>query len=189
MALISHLTAPQIGEEALWIERSKKDPSQFEPLYNRYFEAVFRFIYQRMDSKDVTADITSQVFLKALLNIHKYYDRGLPFYAWLYRIAISEIGNFYSSSKKFRVINIETSGLHEMVDNIESEPSEARISLIIESLKTLSHSEMLLIEMRFFEARSFKEIGDILAITENNAKVKVYRILDKIRKTVTRNNF
>ena len=111
MALIDHLSAPRIGEEELWIEEAKKDPVNFEPLYNRYFQPVFRFIYQRMDSKEVTADVASQVFLKALLNIHKYSFMGLPFFAWLCRIAISEIGNHYERSKKYRAINIETSGL------------------------------------------------------------------------------
>ena len=48
----------------------------------------------------------------------------------------------------------------------------------------LPEDELQLIEMRFFEKRSFKEIGEILEITENNAKVKTYRILEKLKKII-----
>jgi RNA polymerase sigma-70 factor (ECF subfamily) len=185
--LLKTMSTSQIGEEVLWIENSRKHPSGFEPLYNRYFEPIYRFVYQRVDSKEAAADTTSQVFLKALVNIDKYTFRGLPFFAWLCRIAISEIGNYYSRSKKFRVVNIETSGLFEMAENIDTEVSDEQIMAITTSFKDLSDDEMLLIEMRFFESRSFKEIGEILHITENYAKVKTYRILDKIKKLVPRN--
>lgn len=69
-----------------------------------------------------------------------------------------------------------------MAENLETDFSESQFEMIKKALHNLSEPEMLLIEMRFFESRSYKEIGEILAITENNAKVKVYRILDKIKK-------
>jgi RNA polymerase sigma-70 factor (ECF subfamily) len=55
----------------------------------------------------------------------------------------------------------------------------------MEGIQSLNQDELQFIEMRFFEDRSFKEIGMILNITENNAKVKTYRILDKIRKIIS----
>jgi RNA polymerase sigma-70 factor (ECF subfamily) len=184
MTFINHLSVQQISEEELWIIAAKDDPSKFEPLYNRYFERVFRFVYQRMDSKESAADITSQVFLKALVNLEKYSFRGLPFFAWLCRIAISEIGNYYSRASKYKIINIETAGLNQMAESIELEATEEKLNAITECLKTLPEGDTLMIEMRFFESRSFKEIGHILNITENNAKVKLYRILDKIKMNV-----
>jgi RNA polymerase sigma-70 factor (ECF subfamily) len=170
----------QMTEEWL-IEQSKSDPKNFEKLYERYFEAIFRFIYQRMDSKETTADITSQVFLKALVNLHTYFSRGIPFSAWLYRIALNEINNHYNRSKQLRVINIETVKVHELADELESDKTEEQLNSIYKSLKMLNRDDLWLIEMRFFEGRSFREIGDILSITENNAKVKLYRLLAKLK--------
>jgi RNA polymerase sigma-70 factor (ECF subfamily) len=46
----------------------------------------------------------------------------------------------------------------------------------------LDNEEMELIELRYFEKHSFKEVGEILEITENNAKVRTYRVLEKLKK-------
>lgn len=184
--LISPLTSQQINEEAIWIGEAQKDPRNFKPVYERYFNPVFRFVYQRMESKEETAEIVSQVFYKALKNLSRYSFRGLPFFAWLCRIAVSEIGNYYSRTKKYRSVNIETSGLNEIAENIEKDISEEQIGAILGALKHLPEEDLLLIEMRYFESRPFSQIGNILNITENNAKVKVYRILDKIRKIANR---
>ncbi len=187
MTLIQ-LSQQEVGEEVVWIDKAKADPVHFEPLYNRYFNPVFRFVYQRMDSKDATADVVSQVFLKALMNISKFQTRGLPFFAWLCRIAISETANYYNRSRKFRTINIETTGINEMAENFEMEISEELQQEIIEAIQKLDENDTLLIEMRYFEGRPFREIGEILNITENNAKVKLYRVLDKVKKLVSHEN-
>ncbi|MBL7885021.1 MAG: sigma-70 family RNA polymerase sigma factor, partial [Bacteroidia bacterium] len=55
---------------------------------------------------------------------------------------------------------------------------------IVSIISELPEDELQLIEMRFFEKRAFKEIGEILNITENNAKVKTYRIIEKLKKIV-----
>ncbi len=188
MSSLIYLSPVEIGEEVTWIEKAKADPNNFEPLYNRYFEPVFRFVYQRMDSKDATADVVSQVFLKALTNIRKFQPRGLPFFAWLCRIAISETANYYTRSRKFRVLNIESSGLTEMAENFEMEISEELHQAIAEAQTKLEDQDLLLVEMRYFEGRPFREIGEILNITENNAKVKLYRVLDKVKKLVNLEN-
>lgn len=188
MTALIQLSQVEIGEEVAWIEKAKANPVNFEPLYNRYFNPVFRFVYQRMDSKDTTADVVSQVFLKALMNISKFQPRGLPFFAWLCRIAISEIANYYNRSRKFRVINIEAAGITEMAGSFEMEISEELQQAIIEAIQKLDENDTLLIEMRYFEGRPFKEIGEILNITENNAKVKLYRVLDKVKKLVSHEN-
>jgi RNA polymerase sigma-70 factor (ECF subfamily) len=56
------------------------------------------------------------------------------------------------------------------------------------ALQQLKESDMVMIEMRFFEERPFKEIAQILSITESNAKVKTYRILEKMKKIMKKNS-
>ena len=176
-----HKTPEQLEQEHELITNAQADPKDFEPLYNKYFEQIFRFVYQRMESKDDTADICSQVFFKALLNIKQFQHRKVPFSAWLYRIAVSEISNYYAQSKKSRAVNTDVHTLNELLDEINHDYKEERIDRVSLALKKISGDDLLLIEMRFFENRSFKEIADILAITENNAKVKLYRVIDKLK--------
>lgn len=179
---IYHHTEDRLMQELEWIKRAKEDPRSFEPLYNKYYEQIFRYIYQRMDDKEMAHDITSQVFLKAMNNIQKYEYRGVPFASWLYRIAKSELYQSFRDEKATRTVNVDTVNLSDMIEEIEEDMSEESRSVLLKAIAELTEEEVQMIEMRFFEKRSFKEIGDILEITENNAKVKAHRIIQKMKK-------
>ena len=86
-----HQSNEQLQEELIIIEAAKINPNQFAPLYTKYYEQIFNYIYNRMASKDVAFDITSQVFLKAMTNLSKYIYIGVPFSSWLFRIAHNEL--------------------------------------------------------------------------------------------------
>ena len=179
---IYHHTEDKLMQELQWIKRAKDDPRGFEPLYNKYYEQIFRYIYQRMDDKELAHDITSQVFLKAMNNIQKYEYRGVPFASWLYRIAKSELYQSFRDEKATRTINVDTSNLSIMIDDIEEDASEENRAVLLSAIKELNEEEVQIIELRYFEKRSFKEIGDMLEITENNAKVKAHRVVQKMKK-------
>lgn len=109
----------------------------------------------------------------------------MPFSSWLYRIAKSEVYKAIEKNKVQRTLNIDVDGLKELLQEVEADESliQKEKSLSV-CMSQLAESDMQLIEMRFFESRAFKEIGDILELTENNAKVKVYRILEKLKKCI-----
>ena len=127
------------------------------------------------------------MFLKAVLNLPKYEFKGLPLSAWLFRIASNEVNQHFRNQSNARSISIEDSGLdrlfHELPE-FDDEESESKERAVLNGIQKLDQDDLQFIELRFFEDRSFKEIGMILNITENNAKVKTYRILDKIRKVI-----
>ncbi len=180
-----------VSEEAMqkeWavIRAAQKDPAMFRPLYNQYFESIFRFIFRRTANQNLSADICSQVFLKAIQQIHKYQFKGVPFSAWLYRIASNEVAQHFRNTQKNRVISLESSHLHDLFDEMHSGQKESYKNALIQALDELKESDVQLIEMRFFEQRPFKEIADIIGITESNAKVKTYRILEKLKKIILR---
>lgn len=70
-------------EEQRHIEGAKSDPAAFGPLYEAYFNAVFGFIFKRVRGRDLTGELTSIVFLKALHALPRYEVTGAPFPAWL----------------------------------------------------------------------------------------------------------
>lgn len=177
-----HKTERQLQDELRVVEAAKRDPARFEPLYNAYYEQIFRYIHQRIDDKDTAFDLCSQVFLKALTNIGKYQFRGVPFASWLYRIAQNEVYEALRSHQTRRVVSIETRQVSEFLEEIEEGHSEEMFRLLEKVLPELPEEDLQMIEWRFFEKRSFREIGDILGITENNAKVKGHRSLEKLKK-------
>ncbi|MBL4705256.1 MAG: sigma-70 family RNA polymerase sigma factor [Flavobacteriales bacterium] len=177
-----HKTKDQLLEENSYVEASKTNPAKFEYLYNKYHEQIFRYVYQRMDDKDLAFDVTSQVFMKALTNIHKYQFRGVPFASWLYRIAKSEVYQSFKEGNKSRTVNIETTHVYEIIEELDENENEGLTTQVIELIGELPERDLQLIEMRYFEQRSYKEIGEIMDMTENNAKVRAYRILKKLQK-------
>ncbi|MDX5469087.1 MAG: sigma-70 family RNA polymerase sigma factor [Bacteroidota bacterium] len=181
-----HVDETRKREEAEMIARAKSDPAAFEPLYTRYFEPIFRFVYQRMDEVDAAKDCTQQVFIKALNSLNKYEDRGLPFSSWLYRIALNELNQYFRNHQQARCLNLESAGLEEMMETIEEDHYEPYIEKLSEVMNQLEPENLAMIEMRFFEKSSFKEIAEILDLTESNAKVKLYRLLDKLKLILTR---
>lgn len=171
-------------QERQWIEAAKQNPAEFEVIYNRYYEMIFRFIYQRLDSKDIAFDITQQVFILAMVNIKKYEDRGVPFSSWLYRIAKNELNQLFRKNQSFRTVNIDDTNIRYLADEMKTEGLEKYSERLTQILTELDEDDLQLIEMRYFEKRPFKEIAEILEITENNAKVRIYRVLDKMRERI-----
>ncbi len=179
---VYHQTDERLREELGWITSAKKDPERFGPLYRKYHEQIFRYIYQRMDDQELAFDVTSQVFVKAMLNLHKYEYRGVPFSSWLYRIAKSELYQAFRDRKALRTVNVESMHLFEMIEEMEEEDSTANKQKLIKCLANLNENDLQLIEMRYFEKRSYREIGEILEITENNAKVRAFRALERLKR-------
>lgn len=173
----------QIQDEESIILKSQADPEAFRPLYEKYFKRIFLFVHHRIGEKAITADITSQVFLKSLININKFSFRGLPFSAWLFRIALNECNDFFRKNNRHRLVTMEEGMVDHLYDELTAETRlEDLRQRLPEILQKLSVNELQIIELRFFEQRPFKEVADILGITETYAKVKVYRILEKMKK-------
>jgi RNA polymerase sigma-70 factor (ECF subfamily) len=191
--ITKHLDPEQpIPDDALkkeWelIKASHTDPRFFEALYHKHYNQVFRFVYSRTRIKELAADITADVFLKALLNLKNYNFQGTPFIAWLIRIALNEVAQYYRKTAKARVVAIDDQHLVFFLKELDTQPQKENLELVAKLLEHLEVEEVNLIELRIFEARAFKEIGDILGITENNAKVRFYRIIDKLKKVYQEN--
>jgi len=182
----SKRTVSQEAMQAEWeeIQAAQQDPALFRPLYNRYHEPIFRFIYRRTADEALSADLCSQVFLKAMQRLDRYKFKGVPFSAWLFRIASNEVAQHYRGVQRKRVVSVEDANLSEMMDEIEESDDEQHRQALLNALDDLREKDLRLIELRFFEQRPFKEIADILDITESNAKVRTYRILERMKKNM-----
>lgn len=180
-----HVSQTGLAHEYNLVEAAKKNPKDFAILYDKYYEPIFRYIYQRVDDKEMAFDATQQVFLKAMSKLHKYEYRGVPFASWLYRIAFSEVNDIFRQRKGARTVNVDSMAVYSIIEEIQESKIEKYHDKIVAILaEELEEDELQLIEMRFFEKRAFKEIAEILDVTENAAKVRTYRILDKLKKVL-----
>lgn len=166
------------------IAAAQKDRIAFGALYDKYFEQIYLFIFKRVQDEGVAGDVCQDAMLKAMANIHKYEDRGIPFTAWLYRIASNEVNLFFRARKKMLTVEIEDRHVKTVMTEIklttiEREEDQDKILKVLSNLKP-EHAEI--VELRFFMQYSFKEIAEFYDISEANAKMRLYRILDKIKK-------
>lgn len=167
-------------EEVHQLQAAKADPARFAPLYERYFADIFRFVLRRVQHRELTADLTQQTFLKAMLALASYEPRGLPFRAWLYRIALNEV-RMHWRKKKEVLIDMsfrEVKGLTEEM-GLDLDPTE--MQRVAQAMSGLDEERARLIELRYMDGMSFAELGQVLGIGEDAAKMRTHRVLGQLR--------
>lgn len=174
-------TKEKISEDKFLIEAAKANMADFSLLYNKYYAPVFRFVYRRVEDEEIAQDVVSQTFLSAMSNLATYQERGAPFLSWLLTIARNEINMFFRKLNKERIFYLNVANENQLIEDL-GEKNEIDIDKSLKLLmETLSEEELELIEMKYFEKRSYSEIAEIVKLTESNAKVKVHRIVQKLK--------
>jgi RNA polymerase sigma-70 factor (ECF subfamily) len=171
--------------ETALIKQAQNNPADFAPLYDRYYKPIFVFIFKRIRQRELTADLTSQVFLKALVHIKRYEFRDIPFSSWLFRIAMNEVNMNFRNIKKTFHVPVSEKEVKSIIDETQLEDTFQNKQQVVEVLNTLDTNSSQLIELRFFDEYSFKEIGEITGMSADNAKIKTYRILEKLKKMIS----
>ncbi|MSP69561.1 MAG: sigma-70 family RNA polymerase sigma factor [Bacteroidetes bacterium] len=180
-----HASREQITAEEAEIDAARGNPAKFAPLYNRYYARILGFVYQRVETKDDAYDITAQTFIAALENIGKYKSLGVPFSAWLFRIALNELSSYYRKAKVRQSINIDDTQVVDVLTELGEENSAITDARLMKAMQQLEPSEIQLLEMRFFDKRPFKEVCEVLNISETAAKARVYRLLERLKTIYT----
>lgn len=180
-------TGKRLSEEAMlreWaeIQAAQRDMTNFAVLYHRYYTPIFRFIFKRTADEALSADLSSQVFFKAMQKLSTYSYQGVPFSAWLFRIAANEVRLYFRKSQKKRVVMLEDQHCQELMEEDNYVNIQAMQEQMIRALDELKPDDLELIELRVFEGYSYKEIADLLDISLSNAKVKVHRIITRLKK-------
>lgn len=175
------MTEQQIREEEQLIELSKKDVRHFGNLYERYFDRIFHYLLRHTDDENAAADLCSQTFVNALNALPRFELRGVPFGAWLYKIAGNELKKFYRKNKGKAVFSLEEAKVKALVEQTHERWDEDLIEQLLHYMKDLPTEMLQVLELRFFEDKDFKEIAFILDMTESGAKMRTYRALDRLR--------
>jgi RNA polymerase sigma-70 factor (ECF subfamily) len=100
------MTAPQIDDMEL-VRKAAKDPDAFGVLYERHVRRIYNYIYYRTGNHHDAEDLTARVFQRALRHIPNFKDKGVPFSAWLYRIAHNLVANWHRDRSRRPVVPLE----------------------------------------------------------------------------------
>lgn len=175
---MDHPSPHSPDEDRIWIEKAKKDIRFFEPIYQKYFATIYRYIYRRTEDDELAADLCSGTFCTAMLQLKKFEWQGKPIVAWLYRIAQNEVNKHFRSKK--RVFIIEEDKLM-VIPDFERHWNKINVQLLYGELARLEEADLQVIELRFFEGMSFAEIANVMEMGESAVKMKLYRLLNKLK--------
>ncbi|MEK7863210.1 MAG: RNA polymerase sigma factor [Chloroflexota bacterium] len=172
-----------LGSDAVLVLAAKAgDASAFGELYERYRDAIYRFCLARTGTSADAEDLTSDVFVKALQSIDRYQDRGLPFAAFLYRIARNAaIDRSRTLKQPLSVDGLLTEPASKQ--NVEHEASLAvEKSILLAALTKLKSEHRDVIVMRFIEGYSAAEVAQLVGKTEGAVRTLQHRALERLRK-------
>lgn len=172
------MITPEQEQDA--VRAARTDPQRFTVVYECYFADLFRFVNRRVEHRDLAADLTQETFLKALLALPRYEDRGLPFRAWLYRIALNEVRMHWRKRKEV-VIDVSYMEMRGLSEEIGIAMDNDELHRLAGALGRLDEAKARLIEMRYMDGMSFAELGQVLGIGEDAAKMRTHRVLALLR--------
>ncbi len=165
------------------IRRACEDISRFEPLYEKYYIQVFRFVYSRMERKEDAADLTADVFLKAMKALHSYKVTGASFLSWLLVIARNEVSGFYRRKGAERRYFASQDGIEHVSRDAEYEVPQGFFH-IRNLLECLPDKDFDLIDLKYFHQKSVREISEITGLNENKIRVRLHRIRERLAKMI-----
>jgi len=170
-------SAPPQAEERRLVEAAQSDPARFDALYELHFERVYGFIAGRVYDRATAEDLTSEVFYKALINLKSYEWRGVPFAAWLLRIAANAVidRSQRASREQPMAEDPPDPGVEPDLRAIEH---RARLFQLVKRLPELQRR---VVQERFVDQRSIREIAERLGKSEGAIKQLQLRALERLR--------
>src|SRR6266849_3042390 len=168
------------ADERLLIEAAQKDPARFAELYQNNFERVYAYIVRRVENRAETEDLTSEVFHHALANLKRFEWRGIPFAAWLFRIAANLISDRWQRTGREPIDDEPEQIELAHVSPVEIEEVERRATLF-RLVETLPVEQRRVVVLRFVEQKSIKEVAQEIRKTEGAVKQLQFRALTTLR--------
>jgi RNA polymerase sigma-70 factor (ECF subfamily) len=170
--------------ERLLVEAAQRDPARFAELYQANFERVYAYVVRRVRDRHLAEDVTSEVFQEALAHLRRYEWRGVPFAAWLFRIAANAIAD-----RAGRAAREHGTPAPEAGD--DPEPARERdeeLARLYRRVRDLPADQRRVIEMRFTQEKSIREIAAELGKSEGAVKQLQFRAVQSLRESMGRSD-
>lgn len=165
------------------VERAKTDKEAFGELYERYITKIYNYIYYRTGNHHDAEDLAARVFFRAMAHIENYTERGVPFQAWLYRIAHNLVANWHRDKGRRKIIPLDefvSFSLKSDSPENKAEADEERERLL-NAIRRLPEERQQLLQLKFLDHLSNAEIGVIMDRTEGAIKSLYHRTLIALR--------
>ena len=178
----------EYDEREILADAIKGDAEAFSQLYQQYVGRIYNYVYYRTGNTFDAEDLTAKVFYRALGHIQRYQDKGVPFSAWLYRIAHNLVANWHRDNSRKKEVPIDDQiGLHPEDDHpeltlVQNQENE----LLMNTIRKLPSDRQQLLILKFVERMSNAEIAYIMGRSEGAIKSLYHRTLLSLRGKIRR---
>ena len=178
----------ELPEEQVLQSAIGGDSDSFSILYQRYVGRIYNYVYYRTGNAFDAEDLTARVFQRALNHIHNYQDKGVPFTAWLYRIAHNLVANWHRDNSRKKEIPIED---HLVIHSHDDHPEVSLVQnqdtdVLLRVIRKLPPERQQLIILKFVDRLSNAEIAHIMGKSEGAIKSLYHRTLLSLRGKLNR---
>jgi RNA polymerase sigma-70 factor (ECF subfamily) len=173
------------ADEKQLIARAWSDRAAFVRLYRRHYDAVFRYCMHRLFERTAAEDVTSEVFLKVVGNIHRFKGNERQFRNWLYRIATNAVNNHLrKAARRNRLLKVAREQANSPVADCGE--SAEKLAVLKEAVFSLRPRYQTIITLRFFENLKLTEIAEVLGSSSGTVRSQLARALAKLRKVLAK---
>jgi len=168
----------QAEREARLIKRAQQgEESAVSQLYHDNVQAIFRYVFYRTGDQNVAEDLTAETFLRAIEGLDRYEYRGVPFRAWLYRIANARVADHLRAQARENVQPLDSIG-HGVDPGLENGvATQLEIEKLTALLPRLTEDQQQVLIMRFLSGYSIEETATIMDKTPGAIKSLQHRAL------------
>jgi RNA polymerase sigma-70 factor (ECF subfamily) len=172
------------GEESLVRRAQKNDQEAFAQLYEEHFDKIYRYLALRIGNEMEAEDMTQQVFLNALQSISSFRWKGVPFSAWLFRIAHNQAVDHLRKKKKRASVPLDES----LMSSNDAPPATTERKMDIEELlratKRLTEAQREVISLRFSSELSIAQVAKIMGKSQGAVKALQHSAIVALRRVM-----
>ena len=172
-----------IERERSLVEQAKSEVQAFGLLYDAYYSQIYAYCLKRTASVSAAQDVTSEVFFNALKSIRQFRWRGVPFSAWLYRIAHNQVVDYFRKRKHVSV-EIDESLPADADDPARAAEDRLEIERLQHAASRLTRAQQEVISLRFTSDLPIAEVARIMGKSEGAIKALQHSAIVALRKVM-----
>lgn len=173
-------------QQKKWIKliQKKSDENAANELIAHFYPSIYAYVYKQTLNKELSMDLTQEIFISMLHSIHQYDDKKASFKTWLYRIATYKVVDYFRSRHYTYAQSTDSMEFVEVAATsdfaIELEYKED-IQRVTEMLNAFHVKDQQILRLKLFAEHTFSEIASTLDIPESSIKTKYYSAIKKIK--------
>lgn len=164
------------------------EPEAFDELFARYGQKIYNLFVRSLGSSEIAKDLVQETFLR-LIQARSRYRPDRSFASWLYTIAMNLLRDQYRRSKRQSRWMQDQGNAGEAAAacdrdeaSLSNAPDDSRLQAVMEAVQRLPQEQRQVILLAKYQGLSYKEIGEVLGISEAAAKQRAYRALKQLRR-------